>query len=105
VYVYRNRNTGDEVGCEHRSARLDNLPNWDLVSSPADPPPVAGPDRGPVVEDVVSTPNALTARPERPKQSVPKDDWIAYIAQTTDLSEAEAADLTKAELMALADDE
>ncbi|MEU0236775.1 hypothetical protein ABZ234_03725 [Nocardiopsis sp. NPDC006198] len=104
MYVYRNSNTGDEVGYERRSARLDNLPNWVLVSSPADPPPVVGPDRGPAMEDMVSTPDALTAQPERPKQSDDKATWIAYIASTTDLSEAEAKDLTKAELIAQADE-
>jgi len=43
--------------------------------------------------------------PKRPGKADDKATWVTYIAQTTDLSEAEAADLTKAELVALADDE
>ncbi|WP_435107348.1 hypothetical protein [Nocardiopsis synnemataformans] len=42
---------------------------------------------------------------ERPAQSAAKEVWVAYIARTTDLSEAEAADLTKADLIALAAEE
>ncbi|WP_433699096.1 hypothetical protein [Nocardiopsis sp. CA-288880] len=42
---------------------------------------------------------------ERPAQSAAKEVWVAYIAQTTALSEAEAADLTKADLVALAAEE
>jgi len=38
----------------------------------------------------------------KPKQADPKEAWVAYIAATTDLSEAEAADLKKDDLIALA---
>ncbi|GAA1994338.1 hypothetical protein GCM10009799_20550 [Nocardiopsis rhodophaea] len=31
VYVYRNRNTGDEVRRAGRSVRLDHLPNWEVT--------------------------------------------------------------------------
>lgn len=43
--------------------------------------------------------------PERPAQAATKEVWVAYIVATTDLSEAEAADLTKADLIALAAEE
>jgi hypothetical protein len=41
--------------------------------------------------------------PARPKPVDSKDKWVAYTVATTDLTEAEAADLTKAELQELAD--
>jgi hypothetical protein len=59
----------------------------------ARPEPGAEPETGPEAE------------PERPAQSAAKEVWVAYIAQTTDLSEAEAADLTKADLIGLATEE
>ncbi|QVJ03057.1 hypothetical protein KGD82_13565 [Nocardiopsis eucommiae] len=42
--------------------------------------------------------------PAKPKSGDPKDAWVAYVVATTDLSEAEAADLTKTELQELATD-
>lgn len=42
--------------------------------------------------------------PVKPKAADSKDTWIAYTVATTDLSEAEAADLTKTELQELAND-
>lgn len=83
MFVYRNANTGDDVEYEARSARLDHLPNWQLVSGP------------PASEEGAP---ALV----KPKASESKDVWARYIVATTDLSEAEANDLTKAELMKLA---
>ncbi|GAA0972714.1 hypothetical protein Q7689_00330 [Nocardiopsis tropica] len=47
---------------------------------------------------------AEDATPEKPKQADSKDTWVAYVVATTDLTEAEAADLTKAELQELAND-
>lgn len=41
--------------------------------------------------------------PTKPKAADNKDTWVAYIVATTDLTEAEAADLTKTELQELAD--
>jgi len=40
---------------------------------------------------------------ERPAQSAPKAEWVAYVTATTDLSEAEAANMTKTELAELAE--
>lgn len=95
MFVYRNANNGDEVAYPVRRARLDRLPNWELVSSPADPPV-------PAVEVPESVPGPA---PKRPGKAEAKAVWEAYIAATTDLSDAEAHDLTKAGLVALANDE
>lgn len=86
MFVYRNANNGDEVAYPRRRARLDRLPNWELTSAPAESP-VAGPVL------------------KRPGKAESKAVWAGYIAATTDLSAAEAADLTKAELVALADEQ
>ncbi|KOX10137.1 hypothetical protein ADL05_26020 [Nocardiopsis sp. NRRL B-16309] len=43
--------------------------------------------------------------PVKPKAADNKDTWVAYTVATTDLSEAEAGDLTKTELQELADKE
>jgi len=92
MFVYRNRNTNDEVSYEARSPRLDHLLNWELTSQPdASSEPIGSKTKAGQV-------------PEKPKQSDDKATWAAYIASTTDLSEAEAGDLTKAELIALADE-
>ena len=40
---------------------------------------------------------------ERPAKADPKAAWVAYVVASTDLSDAEAADLTKAELIELAE--
>lgn len=40
----------------------------------------------------------------RPKSGDPKANWVAYAVASTDLTEAEADDLTKADLIALADE-
>lgn len=42
--------------------------------------------------------------PVKPKAADPKDSWVAYIVATTDRSETEARDLTKADLIALANE-
>jgi hypothetical protein len=42
---------------------------------------------------------------QRPAASASKADWVAYIANTTDLSTAEAEALTKAELIEQAEGE
>ena len=43
--------------------------------------------------------------PDKPKAADFKDTWVAYTVATTDLTEAEAHDLTKAELIELAEAE
>ncbi|GAB3213315.1 hypothetical protein GCM10027294_43720 [Marinactinospora endophytica] len=40
---------------------------------------------------------------DRPSKNASKDVWAAYVAATTDLSDAETAEMTKAELIARAD--
>ena len=42
--------------------------------------------------------------PDKPKQADKREVWVAYIVATTDLTEAEANDLTKTELQELAND-
>jgi len=42
-----------------------------------------------------------TVTPAKPKQADKREVWAAYIVATTDLTEAEATDLTKPELIEL----
>lgn len=85
MFTYRNSNTGQVVQRREHSARLDRLANWVLV----DAPEPAG-ERAP-------------SAPERPGKGDAKPVWVAYVAATSDLSEAEAGDMTKAELQELAE--
>lgn len=50
-------------------------------------------------------PEQAVSEPKRPGANDPKVMWERYIAMTTDLSEAEAHDLKKAELIELAEAE
>ncbi|MFJ9558279.1 hypothetical protein ACIRPH_31115 [Nocardiopsis sp. NPDC101807] len=91
MFTYKNANTGDEVSYPERSLRLDNLPNWELTSEPD------------ASSEPVSSKGKADQASEKPKSGDDKATWVAYIAATTGRSEAEAADLTKAELIALAE--
>lgn len=42
--------------------------------------------------------------PSRPSTSAAKREWVAHIVATTDLTQAEAEDLTRAELIALTEE-
>ncbi|WP_171110596.1 MULTISPECIES: hypothetical protein [unclassified Streptomyces] len=93
MFVYRNSNTGDVVRYEYRSARLDMLPNWELVEQPAPEPEETtggggGDGSGPGVG-------------ERPARSAPKADWVAYARTRAQDSDEEAAidGLTKEQLI------
>lgn len=55
-------------------------------------------------EQAEGQPSEGTA-PAKPKAADSKDTWVAYTVATTDLTEAEAHDLTKAELIELAEAE
>lgn len=82
MYVYRNRNTGDQVSRAQRWPRLDALPNWELVSSP---PPAA-----PVEED---------GAPAMPARNASTAAWRAY-AVAQGMPEAEAAERSRDDLAA-----
>lgn len=58
--------------------------------------------RGYTVEPAGGQASASSA-PVRPADADRKAAWVAYVAATSDLSEAEANDMTKSELIALAD--
>ncbi|MBP5930189.1 hypothetical protein F3K39_19175 [Streptomyces sp. LBUM 1479] len=124
MFVYRNRNTGDVVRYEYRSARLDMLPNWELLEEPTatvEAPEVStGPEPvQPTTEplgsqeqgDVGTSPDEPPGgdggdgdgpgAAERPARSASKADWQAYARARAQDSEEEAAidDLTKDELI------
>ncbi|MGI5196577.1 hypothetical protein ACQEVY_23495 [Streptomyces sp. CA-288835] len=109
MFVYRNNNTSDVVQYEHRSARLDMLPNWELLSEPEpsgateepsaqgdapqekpNEPSDGGGDSGSGSDDV-----------QRPARSASKADWQAYARARTQDSDEEAAidGLTKDQLI------
>ncbi|ASU81410.1 hypothetical protein CDO52_00205 [Nocardiopsis gilva YIM 90087] len=77
---YRNTRTGTVIHVSHTQARTLGS-DWatTLVSNPPEP-----------------------AEPQRPANADAKAAWVAYIAATTDLTETEAAELTKAGLIDLA---
>lgn len=60
--------------------------------------------RGYTFTEVREAESEASEVPAKPKSGDPKDAWVAYVVATTDLSEAEAADLTKTELQELATD-
>ena len=51
-------------------------------------------------EEVVSSPG--DDDPERPAQSAPKSEWVAYVARTQHMSREDAANYTKADLIDMA---
>lgn len=114
MFVYRNSNTGDVVEYEHRSARLEILPNWETLQDPEteQEPPHAPPD--PEAPEVPQTPPEPTAGPgtqeppgpsgpvaggdssgpdaiKRPARSASKADWQAYARTRAQDSDEEAA--------------
>jgi len=91
MFVYRNKNTGDVVRYEYRSARLDMLPNWELLEEPQPEEPPGGDDG--------DGPGA--SKP--PARSASKADWQAYARpRAQDSDEAAAIEkLTRDELVAL----
>jgi len=54
-------------------------------------------------EESEKTPSEDTT-PDKPKQADSKAAWVKYVVATTDLTEAEAADLKKDELQELTED-
>ncbi|MFE9921565.1 hypothetical protein ACFYQA_08280 [Streptomyces sp. NPDC005774] len=117
MFVYRNNNTGDVVRYEYRSARLDMLPNWELLQEPEAP---AGPepqDPGPATQEPGQQGGAETPPTEppgggggdgdgpgaleRPARSANKADWQAYARSLAQDSDEEAAidGLTKEQLI------
>ncbi|MFF0770974.1 hypothetical protein ACFYUK_18965 [Nonomuraea wenchangensis] len=84
MYVYRNSNNGGIFESPQRSARLEALPNWLLISAPDEQP--AGP---------VATP---TARPSRPLDTDNRAAWVAY-AISRGMPAKDARALSKASLV------
>lgn len=75
-------------------------------SRPGDAPaPSPEPDTDePPAEDTATEEAAPEAEPdpERPAQSAPKADWVAYVARTQHMSREDAANYTKADLIEMA---
>lgn len=49
-----------------------------------------------------TVPGAVDDDPDRPAQSAPKSEWIAYVARTQHMSREDAANYTKADLIDMA---
>ncbi|MBQ0827708.1 hypothetical protein [Streptomyces tagetis] len=106
MFVYRNKNTGDVVRYEHRSARLEMLPNWETVQEPK--VPAAGPEPQGGAETPPAEPpgggggdGSGPDAGERPARSASKADWVAYARRAARDSDEEAAvdSLTKEQLI------
>lgn len=67
---------------------------------PEDP---AAPANGPAPEPQPPVEPAPAVDPERPADTAAKSDWVAYIARTQHMSREDAANYTKADLIAMAD--
>ena len=75
-----------------RKGRLVEVPDAaDAVSGAPAATPAAAVDPAPPDEPADSA--------DRPGRAHPKADWVAYAIQVSDLTEAEADELTKAELI------
>ncbi|PRX66110.1 hypothetical protein B0I32_106246 [Nonomuraea fuscirosea] len=84
MYVYRNSNTGDIYETPRRSLRLEALPNWLLISGPAEEKPKAAANG--------------KAVPQRPLDSATREVWVQYaIARGMPAKDARA--LSKASLV------
>jgi hypothetical protein len=98
TWRYRNRNSDQEVSLEQRSARLDHLPNWVLVSQPPEVPA-----SGPETEDGASRDGDAgpVEPPKRPARSAGKAKWATYAraVATSDDERAEIAGMTAEQLI------
>ncbi|TMR97540.1 hypothetical protein [Nonomuraea basaltis] len=96
VWVYKNTRTGHVVEYTERSVRLDHLPVWLLIASPAgSTEPVEADESG--VEPDPDAGAGLVTMP-RPSPSSPKSAWIAY-AMRRGMPRKDAAVLSKAALI------
>lgn len=73
-----------------------------------DDTPEATADESPAQSDAADEPQppaepAPAVDPERPADTAAKGDWVAYIARTRHMSREDAANYTKADLIAMAD--
>lgn len=95
MFVYKNSNTGDEVAFPQRHARLDHLPNWELVSQPeqaAEEPtePPADEETPATPEDDESTVDEGEDMVEVPRRNAKKTEWIDFaVSQGMDRDEAD----------------
>lgn len=96
MYVYRNNNNGSIYETPRRSARLDALPNWILISSPAEKP-AEQPQEQPE-EQVSKQPDEPPAPPQRPLDSDTREVWVQY-AIARGMSAKDARALSKASLV------
>lgn len=104
MYRYRNENTGDVVERPDRSARLDALPNWELVDQPAAESEVRmvgehGPEPDLATLDDPAPHDPAPPTLERPAQADLKAAWVEWAVRCgADRAEAEATN--KADLIA-----
>lgn len=109
MWVYRNKNSGDEHAFPERHARLDRLGNWDLVSQPQKPEPrpetepagmtlvvapalpagITEPVALPVTRGETGEQIATVRVPGRPAVNRPKSEWVSY-AQSIGVQDAES---------------
>lgn len=95
MFVYRNSNTGQITELQHRSVRLDHLPNWLLIDAPgeaADLEPLPAPPAVTPVDAGSAPP------PRRPLDTDNKAAWAAY-AVARGMPEKDAKALSKASLV------
>lgn len=97
MFVYKNRNTGDEVQFPKRNARLDHLPNWERISQP-DEDVTESPTEPPADEKTPATPeddDSTVDGPEydmveAPRRNAKKTEWIDFaVSQGMDRDEAD----------------
>lgn len=94
MYVYRNSNTGQITELQHRSVRLDNLPNWLLIDAPMEDADLEVlPELPAAVPDAGSAP-----APRRPLDTDNKAAWVTY-AVALGMPEKDAKVLSKAALV------
>ncbi|WP_267244354.1 hypothetical protein [Streptomyces sp. PR69] len=103
MFVYRNSNTGDQVEYEHRSPRLDMLPNWALLDNPEESRVIPEQEAqvGEALPELPQDAFLEDARRLRPARSAAKADWVAYArALAKDSAEESEIDgLTKEQLI------
>lgn len=75
-------------------------PRTEFASDPEDRDGEGGPK--PRQEFVSGSDSDTDGDPDRPSQSAPKSEWIAYVARTQHMSREDAANYTKADLIDMA---
>lgn len=79
--------------------RLDSG-EWSWPGDTPQPAPEPDTDEPPAEDTATAEPAAeAEPDPDRPAQSAPKADWVAYVARTQHMSREDAANYTKADLI------